>query len=91
MTQLVPVIWLVWGSLVLLVLVLKLYARRLARDEDNQLILQDSSEQLKTQQAAIMARIGKVQPKVHMSMWLALSATICMIAYYAFDMVHQFK
>lgn len=91
MTQFVSAIWLVWGGLVLLVLALKLYARRLARDEDNQIILQESSDNLKVEQAAIMARVGRVEPTVRASMWLALTATVFIIGYYAVDIVNQFK
>jgi hypothetical protein len=91
MTQFVPVIWAVWGALVLLMLALKLYSARLARDEDNQIILQESYDRLKTEQAAITARVGRVEPVVRVSMLLALTATIFVIAYYALDIVNQFK
>jgi hypothetical protein len=91
MTQFVPVIWSVWGGLVLLVFALKLYSARLARDEDNQIILQESYDRLKTEQAAITARVGRVEPVVRVSMLLALTATIFVIAFYAFDIVNQFK
>jgi hypothetical protein len=91
MTQFVPVIWAVWGALVLLMLVLNLYSARLARDEDNQIILQESYDRLKTEQAAITARVGRVEPVVRVSMLLALTATIFVIAYYALDIVNQFK
>jgi hypothetical protein len=83
--------WLVWGALVLLVLVLKLYSASVARDEDNQVILQESYDRLKIEQSAIMARVGKVEPVVRASMWLAFTATLFVIAFYAFDIANQFK
>ncbi|MGA2218405.1 MAG: hypothetical protein ABSG51_09990 [Terracidiphilus sp.] len=91
MTQFVPAIWSVWGAMVLLVFALKLYSRRLARDEDNQIILQESFDRLKIEQDAIRARVGKVEPIVQVSMWLALTATVFIIGYYAVDIANQFK
>jgi hypothetical protein len=91
MTQFLPAMWSVWGALVLLVFALKLYSARLARDEDNQIILQESFDHLKIEQAAIMARVGRVEPVVQVSMWLAGTATVFVIAYYALDIVNQFK
>jgi len=91
MTHFIPVIWAAWGALVLAVLVLKLYSARLARDEDNQIILQESYDRLKVEQAAISVRVGKVEPVVRASMWLALTATVFVIGFYAFDIANQFK
>ena len=91
MTHFIPVIWAVWGGLVLVVIALKLYSARLARDEDNQVILQESYDRLKIEQAAITLRVGKVEPVVRASMWLASTATVFVIGFYAFDIANQFK
>jgi len=90
MTQFVPVIWAVWGALVLLMLVLKLYSARLARDEDNQIILQESYDRLKTEQAAIMARVNRIEPVGRIAMWLTLGSSLFVVVYYVHDIFAQF-
>jgi hypothetical protein len=91
MTGFVPVMWVIWGLLVLLMLALKIYTGRLSRDEDDQLILDDAFDNLKTEQAAIVARVNKVQPLRKASMWLAVAATVFVIGYYVWDIFGQFK
>ena len=58
----VPVIWSVWGVSVLLMAAVSIYASRLAKDEEDQLFLADSSSHAKTEQAAIASKVGKVEP-----------------------------
>jgi Tfp pilus assembly protein PilN len=91
MTAFVPVMWAIWGVLVLALLALKLYTDRLTRDEDDQLILDDAFDHLKTEQAEIVAKVKKVQPLRKASMWLAVAATVFVIGYYAVDVASQFK
>ena len=91
MTGFVPVMWVIWGLLVLLMLALKIYTGRLSRDEDDQLILDDAFDNLKTEQDAIVARVNKVQPLRKASMWLAVAATVFVIGYYVWDIFGQFK
>jgi hypothetical protein len=91
MTGFVPVMWAVWGLFVLLTAALKIYTGRLSRDEDDQLILDDAFDHLKTEQAAIVARVNKVQPLTNASMWVAAAATVFVIGYYVWDILTQFK
>jgi hypothetical protein len=91
MQSFVPVMWSVWALLVLLVLALKVYSGRLSRDEDDQIILQDSFDHIKNQQAAIMAKVHKIEPITRVAMWVAAAMTLVVIAYYAVDMMHQFQ
>jgi hypothetical protein len=91
MTGFVPVMWAIWGVLVLATLALKLYTGRLSRDEDDQLILDDAFNHLKNEQASIMAKINKVRPVGMTSLWLSIAATLFVVGYYALDVVNQFK
>ena len=87
----VPVMWGVWGALVVIMAAIYLYRGRLSRDEDAQLFLDDSFEHEKTQQAAIAAKVGKIQPILRLSMWLTAAATLFVIGYYVWDIFTQFK
>ncbi|MGP8175020.1 MAG: hypothetical protein ACLP7O_10795 [Terracidiphilus sp.] len=91
MTGFVPVMWMVWGVLVLFLLALYLYQSRLTRDEDDQIILDDSFDRVKTEQAAIVEKVKKIEPLVRLAMWLAGAATLVVIGYYIMDFIKQFK
>lgn len=91
MTGFVPVMWSVWGALVLFLIALKLYNSRLTRDEDDQLILDDSFTRVRDEQAEIMAKIHRIQPLVRLSFWVVIAATLFVIGYYVVDFMQQFK
>jgi len=91
MAGFVPVMWLTWGGLVLIMLVIKIYIGRLSRDENDQLVLDDAFNNLKMEQAAHMARISKVQPVGTATIWLAGAATLFVIGFYILDVVKQFN
>jgi hypothetical protein len=89
--QAVPAIWIVWGALFLLFIVAKMYASRMSRDEEDQLVLQDSSQNLKLQQAAIMGRLNKFKPVQLTVTWALGAMTLFVVVFYVHDMISQFK
>ena len=89
--RIVPLMWSVWGALVLLLIILKFYNARLTRDEDDQIILDDSFNHIKAEQDMLMAKIHKLEPIVRVSTALAAVATLFVVGYYVLDMVNQFK
>ena len=91
MTGFAPVIWAIWGLLVVLMLVLKVYAGRLSRDEDDQIILEEGFSNLKTEQAAIAAKVHRIEPIQKATLWLVVAATLGVVVYYVFDVFNQFK
>src|ERR1035441_3282505 len=91
MTGFVPVMWSVWGVLVLLLIALNLYKSRLTRDEDDQIILDESLDRLKTEQDAMVEKVNKMQPLVRVAMGLAAAATLVVIVYCGMDIYNQFK
>jgi hypothetical protein len=87
----VPVMWAVWAALVIVLAALYIYRSRLERDEEDQIFLDDSFNHVKTAQAAIVARVNKIQPVLRVSMILVSIATVFVIGYYILDIVNQFK
>lgn len=87
----VPVIWSMWGATMVLMAVVKLYASRLAKDEEDQVFLSDSSSHEQMEQAAIAMKVGKIEPLKKMALLLAGTMTIVVAAYYAVDMIRQFR
>lgn len=88
---LVPVMWAVWGALVLILAGVWIYRSRLERDEDDQIFIDESFSQEKNAQAAIVERVNKVQPIMRVMMILTGVATLFVIGYYIIDIINQFK
>ena len=89
--QFVPVMWSVWGLTILILALMFLYRSRLARDEEDQLFLDDSFSHERSAQQEIVARVAKVQPLIRVSEIVAGVATLFVIGYYIHDVMNQFK
>lgn len=85
----VPVMWTVWGVLVVLMAGLHIYRSSLTRDEEDQIFLDDSFEQEKANQQVIVAKVNKVEPLLKVAQWLVVVMTLVVIAYYVHDILHQ--
>jgi len=83
----VPVMWSVWGVLVLLMAVLHVYRSTLTRDEEDQIFLDDSFEHERTAQAAIVAKVNKIEPILTVLQWAVGAVTVVVIAYYIYEIV----
>jgi hypothetical protein len=86
-----PVLWAVWSLLVAITAALFIYRANLTRDEEDQIFLDDSFEHERSAQAAIVARVNKIQPYLRIALVLAAVATLMVIAYYIVDILNQFK
>ena len=91
MTGIAPVMWAVWGAILLLFIVVNVYAGRVARDEDSQIFLGDAMQQEKSAQAAIVDKVNKVEPIKKVILALLGVATVFVIGYYLFDIYRQFN
>ncbi|MFZ0392569.1 MAG: hypothetical protein WCF17_19910 [Terracidiphilus sp.] len=85
----VPVMWSVWGALVLILAVIWLYRSRLERDEEDQIFLDDSFSQERAAQAAIVAKVAKVQPVLRGAMIVTAVASLVVIGYYIYDIFYN--
>jgi len=83
--------WVVWAVLLIVFIAFKVYVSRLSRNEDDQIVLQDSSNHLRLEQEAIAARLQKTKPVGHAISALFGVMTIYVAGYYVMDMVRQFK
>ena len=89
MTVSAIVVWSVWVVFALLMAVLYIYRSTLTRDEEDQIFLDDSFDHEKAHQAAIAARVAKVEPLVRIARWLVVAMTVVVIAYYVRDVMLQ--
>jgi hypothetical protein len=91
MTGFVPVMWSIWGALVVLLAAVNLYASRLGRDEEDQIFLSEGFTEERTAQAAIAEKMNKVQPYKRAALGLVGVMTLFVVGYYIFDVFRQFK
>ena len=75
MTVSAIVVWSVWVAFALFLAVLYIYRSSLTRDEEDQIFLDESFDHEKAHQAAIAARVAKVEPLVRMARWLVVAMT----------------
>jgi hypothetical protein len=85
------VLWAVWGVFFLFVLALKVYADRLSRDEDDQLVLDEAFAHVKNQQAAIIEKVHRIQPVRNVALGLLVVMSVVIAGYYAVDIFNQFR
>ena len=91
MTEFVPLMWAVWGVLVLMFAGVSLYSSHLAKNEEDQIFLDDSFNHVKAEQEAIVARVQKVEPFRRVALMLAGVMTIFVIGYYVVNIINQFR
>ena len=87
MTGFAPIIWIVWCVFVGVTAILYLYRSRLTRDEEDQIFLDDSFDHMKAEQAAIVAKVSKVEPMLRVAKWLVIATTLLVISYYVWDVL----
>jgi hypothetical protein len=83
--------WSVWGAVVLIYAALHVYRSSISRDEEDQIFLHDSFSHEQTAQAAIIAKVHKIEPLVRGSLWLVGAMSLFVVVYYIMDVVKQFK
>ena len=91
MTGFVPLMWAAWFVFLVLFAAVSIYTAHLAKNEEDQLYLYDSSSHIKAEQEVILARVQKVEPVKRVTMALAGLMTLVVIGYYILNMVNQFR
>jgi hypothetical protein len=84
-----PIMWSLWGAVVVLMLSLHIYRGSLEKNEDDQIFLDDSFDHEKAAQMAIVAKVHKIEPALRVAKWLALAMTLVVIVYYIRDILLQ--
>jgi hypothetical protein len=87
----VPLMWSVWGGLVVIMAALYVYRSSLTRDEEDQIFLDDSFAHEKVAQEAIVSKVNKIEPAIAVMRWLVVSMTAVVIVYYVRDILLQLR
>jgi len=83
----VPIMWTVWCTLVVVMAGLHIYRSSLTRDEEDQIFLDECFDHEKNAQAAIVAKVSKVEPVLHLAQWLVIAMTAVVLIYYVRDIL----
>ncbi|HTB98541.1 MAG TPA: hypothetical protein VK716_16135 [Terracidiphilus sp.] len=89
--SIVPIMWSIWSLFVVFTAAVYIYRSNLARDEEDQIFLDDSFSHEQAAQAAILAKVNKVQPLLKVGFSLVAVASAFVVVYYIIDIIHQFK
>ncbi len=87
----VPVMWAVWGVLVLITAALYVYRSSLTKDEEDQIFLDDSFDHERVAQAAIVAKVNKIQPIMRLFLVLVAVASVVVVGYYVMDIINRLR
>ncbi len=85
--MLVPIMWSVWGVLVLVTIALFIYRSSLTRDEDDQIYLDEAFQHEKSAQEAIVAKVNKIEPALRLCLWLAGAMTLLIVVRFLWGIV----
>lgn len=83
--------WGAWFVFIFLFAAVSLYMGYLAKNEEDQLYLDDSSSHIRAEQEAMLARVQKFEPVKRIALAMAGLMTIVVIGYYVLNMVNQFR
>jgi hypothetical protein len=85
----VPVMWTVWSAFVVFMAALYIYRSNLAKNEADQIFLDDSFSREQAEQAVIATKVAKVEPVVRVTRWLVVAMSAFVLAYYVRDILLQ--
>jgi hypothetical protein len=80
-----PVVWIVWASIITILLVLIVYRSNLTRYEEDQIFLDDCSSHQKKEQEDILVKVNKIQPAIRIVTGVTCLLTVGIIGVYVWD------
>ena len=87
--SMVAVMWTIWGILAAATALLHVYCGSLTKDEDDQIYLDEAFEHEKQAQAAIIAKVNKIEPILKVGYWLIAIMSVVVIVYYVCDILRN--
>lgn len=80
-----PVVWIVWASIITILLVLLVYRSNLTRYEEDQIFLDESASHQKKEQEDILVKVNKIQPAIRIVTGVTCFLTVGIIGVYVWD------
>ena len=85
----VPIMWGVWVAFIAILAVLYIYRASLHKGENDQIVLDEVFENIRSEEAVIAAKVKKIEPAIRIFMWLLGATTLFIIVYYVRDILVQ--
>ncbi len=77
-----PVVWIIWASIITVLLILLAYRSNLTRYEEDQIFLGEASDHQKKEQEDLLGRVKKIQPAIRIVSGVTVALTVCIIGVY---------
>ena len=88
--SIIPLLWTLWAGLTTLLLVLLIYRSNLTRYEEDQVFLEESSENHNQDNQALLKKVNRVAPLVKVVTVCTCVMTATILGFYVWDAVKQF-
>ena len=82
-----PVLWIVWGVVAVVLLILLGYRGTLTRYEEDQIFLDEAGSMESQQQSDIQRKLLKIRPFLVTTLWVIGALTVIILALYIRDAV----
>lgn len=89
--SIMPLLWIVWASLTLVLIALLIYRGNLTRYEEDQLFLDDNLQAEQSEQNEIQTRVKRIEPAVKLFAVSASVMTVAIVSMYVWDAIRQFN
>ena len=84
-----PILWIVWGGVAVVLMILLGYRGTLTRYEEDQIFLDEAGKHHEMEQSAIAHKLHKIEPFVRGAVGAACVLSACILAMYLWDAVKQ--
>jgi hypothetical protein len=84
-----PVLWIVWAGVAVILLILLGYRGTLTRYEEDQLFLDDAGNHQAQEQSALLSKVAKIQPYVRLAIGATCVMSACIIGIYVWDAIRS--
>jgi membrane protein YdbS with pleckstrin-like domain len=84
-----PVLWIVWAGVAVILLILLGYRGTLTRYEEDQIFLDDAGNHQQQQQNAILLKVARITPYVRVAITATCVLSACILGFYVWDAIRN--
>ncbi len=84
-----PILWIVWGVVAAILLILLGYRGTLTRYEEDQIFLDQTASIEAREQGDIQKKLGKIRPYLMVTFWVIGTLTVVILGLYIEDAIHH--
>lgn len=84
-----PVLWIVWAGVCVIMLILLGYRGTLTRYEEDQIFLDEAGTHQEQEQTALLNKVEKINPYVRVSIAATCVLSACIVGVYVWDAIRH--